>query len=117
MRAPFQSKCRSGLSIALVSGALVSILAWTSEVRAASCDDQNVKVIFEDTFADDSGGWPSDPDVKIAGGAFKMHLDPKYMNWALLNNRFNASEADYCMEVVVPKSIAADDPVVVGLMF
>ena len=103
--------------MALVSTALISILASTTAVRAASCDNQKGNVIFEDTFADDSGGRPSDPDVKVGGGTFAMHMGPKYPNWANLNNTFNASDADYCMEVVVPKSIAADNPVTVGLIF
>jgi hypothetical protein len=117
MGVKIRSKSRSGPAIALVSSALISILASTSAVRAASCDNQKGSVIFEDTFADDSGGWPSDPDIKIGGGTFKMHMDPKYSNWAVLNNTFNASDADYCMEVVVPKSIAADNTVSVGLIF
>lgn len=117
MRAQFQLKPGSGLSIALASTALISMLASATAVRAASCDNQKGTVIFEDSFADDSGGWPSDPDIKIGGGTFAMHMGPKYANWANLNNTFNASDADYCMEVVVPKSIAADNPVVVGLIF
>jgi hypothetical protein len=117
MHAKFQCESRSGLWITLASMALISILGSTGAARAATCDDQKGSVIFEDTFADDSGGWESDSALKLGGGALTMHLDPKYDDFSELNGTFNASDADYCMEVVVPKSVADDNPVTVGLLF
>jgi len=86
---------------------------------AASCNDQRGTVIFEDNFADDSGGWGwiTDPNLKFGGGTWSLHLDPKYTNWGNLNTTFNAQEADYCMEVVVPKSVAPGNAVSLGLAF
>jgi hypothetical protein len=108
---------RSEPWIALASIALISIFGSMTAVRAATCDDQKGKLIFEDTFADDSGGWETDSDVKIGGGAFVLRLNPGDRASRDLNDAFNASDADYCLEVVVPRSVAADDLVEVGLIF
>jgi hypothetical protein len=117
MQRKFQPESRSGFWIAVASIALVSTFGSIAAARAASCDDQKGKVIFEDTFTDDSGGWESDSNSKIGGGTYVIHLDPKHGNWSELNGTFNASEADYCTEVVVPKSVAADNAVIAGLVF
>lgn len=86
---------------------------------AASCDDQRGAVIFEDNFTDDSGGWGQidQPNQKFGGGAWSLHLDPKFGNWGIVNTTFNAQDADYCMEVVVPKSIAPGNAVDLELLF
>jgi hypothetical protein len=112
-----QSKFRSGLRIALALGALISVVASTNAARAASCDDQKGKLIYEDTFADDSGGWEADSNAKAGGGQYAIHLAAPHDVWQSLNATFNASEADYCMEFVVPKSVAPDNAVQVGLAF
>jgi hypothetical protein len=117
MRPRFHSDTRSGLWIALASIVLISTFGSMTAVRAATCDDQKGKVIFEDTFADDSGGWQTDPNTKIGGGAFAYHLNSPTEDHAELNVSFNASDADYCMEVVVPKSAAANNTASVGLIF
>ncbi|MGD0635584.1 MAG: hypothetical protein ABSA13_15145 [Beijerinckiaceae bacterium] len=117
MQLKFQSESRPGFWVALASIALISTFGSIAIARAASCDDQKGKLIFEDTFTDDSGGWESDSNSKVSGGTYVIHLDPKHGNWSELNGTFNASEADYCMEVVVPKSIAADNSVIAGLLF
>jgi hypothetical protein len=115
--ATLQSKFRSGFWFGLALSALISVFASTSAARAASCDDQKGKLIYEDKFADDSGGWETDSNTKAGGGKYVVHMDAPHDVWQSLNATFNASEADYCVEFVVPKAVAADNPVQVGLAF
>src|SRR5271165_1858284 len=117
MHEKFQSEYGSGLRVALASIGLISIFASTTAARAATCDGQKGNVIFEDTFDDESGGWESDRDAKIGGGTYTVHLDPADEVFNVLNGTFNASEANYCVEVVMPPPIAPDNPVYVGLIF
>src|SRR5262249_17308700 len=44
-------------------------------------------------------------------------LESKSQIFNELNGTFNAAEADYCMEVVMPPPIAADNPIYVGILF
>jgi len=106
------------LLLALVSSGLISSF-WAGAALAGSCDDQRGTVIFEDNFSDDSGGWGwiTDPNMKFGGGTWSLHLDPKYTNAANLNTTFNAQDADYCMEFVVPKSVAPGNAVALGVAF
>jgi hypothetical protein len=115
--APLQSKFKSGFWFGLALSALISVFASTGAARAASCDDQRGKVIYEDTFTDDSGGWEADSNTKAGGSNYMINLATPHDVWQSLNATFNASEADYCMEFVVPKSVAPDNPVQVGLAF
>jgi hypothetical protein len=115
--APLQSKFKSGFWFGLALSALISVFASTSAARAASCDDLKGKVIYEDKFTDDSGGWETDSNTKTGGGNYVVHMDAPHDVWQSLNATFNASEADYCMEFVVPKAVAPDNPVQVGLAF
>jgi hypothetical protein len=108
---------RLGHAIVLTSVALPFLFGLGKEARAATCDGQKGKVIYEDTFADDSGGWTVDTDLKVGGGTYAVHLDPKYTTWTDLNSTFDASEADYCVEAVMPKSVAPDNAVSIGLVF
>ena len=117
MHGNFQSERRWKPRIALAPIALISIFGSTLTVRAATCDGQKGKVIFEDTFDDDSGGWESDSNAKIGGGTYTAHLQPERVIFNELNGTFNASEADYCVEVVMPPPIAPDNPVHVGIIF
>jgi hypothetical protein len=100
---------------------LIGLISFfgSSVARSAGCDDHKGKLIFEDSFTNDTGGWTKDPDAKttISGGTYAIHVDPQYTSWRNLNGTFNASDADYCMEVVMPKAVAPDNPVWVGLAF
>ena len=118
MRRTLKSRVRSGPCIALASIGLISFFGL-SVAHSAGCDDPKGKLIFEDSFTDDRGGWTADPDAKtkISGGSYAIHVDPQYNSWQNLNGTFHASDADYCVEVVVPKAVAPDNPVWVGLAF
>jgi hypothetical protein len=91
---------------------------------AMACPGQVGNVIFEDTFADDSGGWGglAAPDAEIKGGALLLHPNPRgatetSTNFILTNLMFSAGNADYCTEFVLPKQPADDAPVSAGLIF
>jgi hypothetical protein len=90
---------------------------------AMACPGQAGKVIFEDSFADDSGGWQlGAPDIEIKDGALWLRPNPRGMSekgrsLSSTVRTFAATDGDYCMEFVVPKPVAADNDVMTGLVF
>jgi hypothetical protein len=92
-------------------------------VAAMACAGQTGKVIFDDSFADDSGGWQlGAPDTEIKDGSLWLHPNPRGMNEKGRSihatvRTFSATDGDYCMEFVVPKPVAADNDVMTGLVF
>jgi hypothetical protein len=86
---------------------------------AFACDGQVGKVIYEDTFADDSGGWDFTPNVAtVKPPNFVFNLGSQYtsINAAVLTFRAPA-DGDYCAEVNLPKSIAPDNKYNVSISF
>jgi hypothetical protein len=91
---------------------------------AMACPGQVGSVIFQDNFADDSGGWGSvvAPDAEFKGGALLLHPNPRgptetITTFMISNLMFTAGNADYCTEFVLPKAPADDNPVSAGLVF
>jgi hypothetical protein len=90
---------------------------------AMACPGQTGKVIFEDTFTDDSGGWQlGGPDTEVKDGALWLRPNPRGMtekgrNISSTVRTFSATDADYCMEFIVPKPVAADNDFMTGLIF
>ena len=90
---------------------------------AIACPDQKGKVIFEDTFADDSGGWKLvDRYAEIKNGSLTLH--PNSMdgnstirNIQVQNYTFSASDGDYCTEFILPKKLDPDAVIAVSLIF
>jgi hypothetical protein len=88
-----------------------------------ACPGQTGKVIFEDTFTDDSGGWQlGAPDTEVKDGALWLRPNPRGLtekgrNIASSVRTFSATDGDYCMEFVVPKPVAPDNDMLVGLLF
>jgi hypothetical protein len=77
---------------------------------AIACDGQVGKAIYEDTFADDTGGWEITPPVAtVKPPDFVFALNSKFSGIGIQVLTFHATEADYCAEVTVPKSIAPDN--------
>jgi hypothetical protein len=72
--------------------------------------------IFADSFADNTGGWSADPDASFGKG-LSMRLYAPNASWVYLNNTFNATEGDYCVEGTVPTSPAANNFAYIGLVF
>jgi hypothetical protein len=90
---------------------------------AMTCPSQTGKVIFEDTFTDDSGGWQlGAPDSEIKDGSLWLRPNPRGMTEKGRNinstvRTFAATDGDYCLEFIVPKPVAADNDFMTGLVF
>ena len=90
---------------------------------AMACPSQTGKVIFEDTFTDDSGGWQlGAPDSEIKDGSLWLRPNPRGMTEKGRNinstvRTFAATDGDYCLEFIVPKPVAADNDFMTGLVF
>ncbi len=77
---------------------------------AVACEGQVGKVIYEDTFADDSGGWDlTPPAATVKPPDFVFAMSSKFSNLSSQVLTFHATDADYCAEVIAPKSLAADN--------
>jgi len=78
---------------------------------AFACDGQIGKVIYEDTFADDSGGWDFTANVAtVKPPNFVFNLDSKNSNITSQVLTFHTgTDGDYCAEVILPKTIAPDN--------
>jgi hypothetical protein len=77
---------------------------------AIACEGQVGKVIYEDTFADDSGGWDfTPPAAAVKPPEFVFAMSSKFSNLSSQVLTFHATDADYCAEVIVPKLLAADN--------
>jgi hypothetical protein len=90
---------------------------------AMACPGQSGKVVFEDTFSDDSGGWAlGAPDIEVKDGALWLRPNPRGMtekgrNISTTVRTFSATDGDYCMEFIVPKPVATDNDFMAGLVF
>jgi hypothetical protein len=90
---------------------------------AFACEGQTGKVIFEDKFTDDTGGWTlGAPDSEIKNGSLLLHanahgVDEKNTSSVAINVTFPAGDGDYCMEFVLPKQVAPDNDVATAMVF
>ena len=81
--------------------------------QAMACDGS--KIIFEDTFDDDAGGWSIKETIEVKDGAFVFKLPADDMQ-SNLNVTFMVEDADICAEAVWPQG--GDQPVLgAGLLF
>lgn len=81
--------------------------------EAAACEGS--KVIFEDQFDDDAGGWSLRDTVEVKDGdfVFKLPADDMESN---LNVTFTVENADICAEAIWPEG--GDQPILgAGLLF
>jgi len=62
---------------------------------------EGTEVVFEDKFADDSGGWAINQDVEVKDGSFTFKLPPDAMQ-SDLNVTYTVNDADICSETVWP---------------
>lgn len=87
---------------------------------ALACDGQTGKVIFEDKFTDDSGGWLFGESrhlvLKAPGAMLTLPASDDGVQWWPLNQTFNASQGDFCTEMSFPAD-AAQLEASVGLVF
>jgi hypothetical protein len=96
---------------ALLATCGVAAAAGPTPAPAAAygCAGQTGKVIFEDNFADDSGGWDIDQYTGYTKGAFQIKVDEKNVGDASLNLSFTATEGDYCVGIAFPSAPAETD--------
>jgi hypothetical protein len=74
---------------------------------ASACEGNDV--IFEDNFANDSGGWALHPAIEVKDGNFIIKLKPDDLQTDL-NITFTVDDADVCSEAVWPDG----DPKILG---
>ena len=96
-------------------------LAFAMQIAAAvgahACDLQTGSVVFQDKFTDDSGGWDFTPPVnQVKPPDFLFTLTSKIYTSVTENLTFNSTFGDYCMDFVLPKSIAPDNTVSAGMI-
>jgi hypothetical protein len=99
------------------AAALLLLAVTSSSAYAASCEGQKGKVIFEDDFTDDSGGWPANRDASFGKSGLALHVQDPTFHWAFWNITFAAAEGDFCVEAMLPKAVAADNAARIGLSF
>lgn len=74
-----------------------------------ACDGQIGVPIFEDRFADDSGGWDmSSGNITIVPPAMLLEMNKDLSLASALNLTFNASNGDFCQDVVFPPPITGN---------
>jgi hypothetical protein len=89
---------------------LVFVLAVQSSVYAG-CEGQKGRVIFEDDFTDNTGGWAQDAapgwNASFAKSGLTVHIQEPTINVRFLNITFTPWLGDFCVEAVMPKPPAA----------
>jgi len=87
---------------------LFGVVALALCTPALACDGQTGKVIFEDKFTDDSGGWAFDSGLalKAPGATLTLPAADGGATRAALNQTFNATEGDFCVEMSFPPDAA-----------
>ena len=90
--------------------AIAGLLGSTGHARAC----EGGKVLFEDTFRNDGGGWSDKKAVSVGDGALTFTLPADDMQ-SNLNVMFNVEDADVCAEAVWPYGAAQDEnPQILG---
>ncbi len=93
-------------------------LQITAHAPAWACDGQVGKVIFEDNFADNLGGWGNEePTISIKPPELLIALDKKHLGHSIQNFTFFATDGDYCIETILPPATAAGGAKGVGIEF
>jgi hypothetical protein len=92
--------------------------AWAQQVCAGQPGGQPGTSIFKTTFADDSDGWDESPPMAVVKPpVFVFALDATTTGTSANNLTFNATDGDYCMDVVLPPSIAPNNLMYAGINF
>ena len=99
--------------------AAFTLQAFIFSAAAYACEGQVGPVIYEDTFADDSGAWDFTPNAAtVKPPNFVFSLDTKFSNINSQVLTFHMpKDGDYCAEVMLPKSIAPDNRYSIGVVF
>jgi len=93
----------------------LQLLTWTPVL---ACTGQVGATIFQDNFADDTGGWDETPPYSsVQPRTYVFALDATSTEYWALDLTFNATDGDYCMDVVLPPAIAANNQMYAELVF
>jgi len=97
---------------------VVATLQFLALTSAWACTGQVGAVIFQDTFADDSGGWDTTPPWStVQPPVYVIAGDANNSGYNALNLTFNATDGDYCMDFILPPAIAANNQMYAGILF
>ena len=100
---------------------LLFLVVIQTSAHAGNCDGQKGSVIFEDHFADDTGGWVHEAGPNWSAGFGKsgltLHIHDPATSFKFLNLTFAAAEGDFCVEALMPKPPSADTVARAGLVF
>jgi len=95
--------------------AALQLLAWAP---AWACTSQVGTVIFQDTFADDSGGWDeTPPQLVVKPPILAIALDAQVGGISAQNLTFNTTDGDFCMDFVLPPAISPNNQMYAGIEF
>src|SRR5262249_1616057 len=90
--------------------ALLLLVLIQNPAYAANCEGQQGSIIFEDDFSDDTGGWIDDRspswDIGFGKSGLSLHVQRPTAWLVFTNLTFTTSEGDFCLEAVVPKTVA-----------
>src|SRR5262249_17741781 len=90
--------------------ALLLLVVIQKPAYAANCEGQKGRIIFEDEFSDDAGGWIDDRgpnwDAGFGKSGLSLHIERPTVWWVFWNLTFTTLEGDFCVEAVVPKTVA-----------
>ncbi len=97
---------------------VVFVLQFLALTQVFACEGQPGRVVFEDKFEDDSGGWQfSPPLAEVKPPVLEFALTTKRSNMATQNLTFHATLADFCLEAILPKPVADDNIPSIGIEF
>jgi len=76
-----------------------------------ACEGQTGKVIFEDKFTDDAGGWSFGDDLILnaPGATFTLEDSDDGNASTFFNETFTATQGDFCVEMTFPLDAAKVD--------
>jgi hypothetical protein len=105
------------MSILRVLSAIALSATCLVPATVFACDGQTGKVIFEDKFADDGGGWNFGTNLTLkAPGAVLSEPAGDAYGLSAQNQTFNATEGDFCVEMSFPKN-AKEVTAAIGVVF
>lgn len=103
---------KTTLGFGIAALAITGILAATGQAIACA----GSKVIFEDTFENNAGGWSDKDTVEVKNGTFVFKLPADDMQ-SNLNVTFQVKDADICTEAVWPYGGGGNPMLGAGLLF
>jgi 3-keto-disaccharide hydrolase len=103
---------KTTLAFGIAALAITGTLAASGQAKACA----GSKVIFEDTFEDNAGGWSHKDTVEVKNGTFVFKLPADDMQ-SNLNVTFQVKDADICTEAVWPYGGGGHPMLGAGLLF